>query len=189
MQKTKINVIAETSLLAGLAMILDLLTQPMSLGPWISFSFKMVPIFILAFRRGIKPAMLAGLIWGILQVAFGEAAGNWLNLTQGFLEYFVAFSFVGIGGLVKPWLDKAMTKKETFKGLSLIILGIFLGTISRYFIHFIAGIIFWGSYAPKGQSALLYSSIINGSSWLGETLACSIALWLLYPFINIFLKK
>ena len=38
----------EVALFATIAYILDLVTQPMSLGPWISLSFKMVPIFLLS---------------------------------------------------------------------------------------------------------------------------------------------
>ncbi|WP_019786259.1 energy-coupled thiamine transporter ThiT, partial [Streptococcus sobrinus] len=68
-----------------------------------------------------------------------------------------------------------------------MVVGVLIGSLARYCIHFIAGILFWGNYAPKGQSALLYSAIINGSSFLGETLACIVALLLLFPFIKKFL--
>ena len=36
--------------------------------PWISLSFKMVPIFLLSFRWGLKAGAMGGLIWGLLQV-------------------------------------------------------------------------------------------------------------------------
>ncbi|MGT2930686.1 energy-coupled thiamine transporter ThiT [Streptococcus dentasini] len=187
MQKTNVASIAEIALFAGLAMVLDIFTQPLSLGPWLSLSFKMVPIFILAFRRGTRPAVLAGLIWGILQVVTGQAAGGWLNLWQGFLEYFIAFSLIGLAGVIQPLFEQTLRKHQSLRSWTTMILGILVGSLSRYIVHFIAGIIFWGSYAPKGQSALIYSAIVNGSSWLGETLACIIALGLLFPFIKRFL--
>ena len=96
MSKTNIRPMIEVALFATIAYILDLVTQPMSLGPWISLSFKMVPIFLLSFRWGVKAGAMGGLIWGLLQVVTGQAAGGWLTLTQGFLEYFVAFSLIGI---------------------------------------------------------------------------------------------
>ncbi|AWN18503.1 energy-coupled thiamine transporter ThiT [Streptococcus sobrinus] len=187
MQRSHVAGLAEIAIFAGLAMVLDIFTQPLAIGPWISLSFKMTPIFLLAFRRGAKPAIMAGFIWGILQVALGQAAGGWLNLWQGFLEYFIAFSLIGFAGLIKPWLNQSLKKNQTVRSLSLMVVGVLIGSLARYCIHFIAGILFWGSYAPKGQSALLYSAIINGSSFLGETLACIVALLLLFPFIKKFL--
>ncbi|MHC3835371.1 energy-coupled thiamine transporter ThiT, partial [Streptococcus thermophilus] len=71
------------------------------------------------------------------------------------LEYFVAFSLIGISGVVKPALDKAIIQGKKLKSLVYITGGILLGGFSRYLIHFIAGVIFWGSYAPKGQSPYL----------------------------------
>ena len=89
MSKTTVRPMIEVALLATIAYILDLVTQPMSLGPWISLSFKMVPIFLLSFRWGVKAGAMGGFIWGLLQVVTGEAAGGWLTPIQGFLEYFV----------------------------------------------------------------------------------------------------
>jgi thiamine transporter len=42
--------------------------------------------------------------------------------------------------------------------------GIVFAGVGKYFCHFVAGVIYWGSYAPKGQSPVLYSLIINGGS-------------------------
>ena len=151
MSKTNIRPMIEVALFATIAYILDLVTQPMSLGPWISLSFKMVPIFLLSFRWGLKAGAMGGLIWGLLQVVTGQAAGGWLTLTQG---------------------------------LMVITEGILLGSFARYLIHFIAGVIFWGSYAPKGQSPYLYSFIVNSSSFLGETLASLIVFFALQRFLG-----
>ena len=184
MSKTNIRPMIEVALFATIAYILDLVTQPMSLGPWISLSFKMVPIFLLSFRWGVKAGAMGGLIWGLLQVVTGQAAGGWLTLIQGFLEYFVAFSLIGISGVVKPALDKAIKQGNKVKSLMVITEGILLGSFARYLIHFIAGIIFWGSYAPKGQSPYLYSFIVNSSSFLGETLASLIVFFALQRFLG-----
>lgn len=50
MSKTNIRPMIEVALFATIAYILDLVTQPMSLGPWISLSFKTVLWFLLFFR-------------------------------------------------------------------------------------------------------------------------------------------
>lgn len=184
MSTTNTRALVEVALFATMAYILDLLTQPMAIGPWISLSFKMVPIFILSFRWGPKYGALGGFLWGLLQVVTGQASGSWLSLTQGFLEYFVAFSLIGLSGLVKPQLDQALKQKRTWLTLFWLLAGILLGSLSRYLIHFIAGVIFWGSYAPSGQSAYLYSLIVNGSSFLGETIASLLVFLVLQSFLN-----
>ena len=77
MSKTNIRPMIEVALFATIAYILDLVTQPMSLGPWISLSFKMVPIFLLSFRWGLKLVLWAGLIWGL--TSSGDRTGSrWL---------------------------------------------------------------------------------------------------------------
>ena len=131
MSKTSIRPMIEVALFATIAYILDLVTQPMSIGPWISLSFKMVPIFLLSFRWGVGAGAMGGLIWGLLQVVTGQAAGGWLTLTQGFLEYFVAFSLIGISGVVKPALDKAIIQGKKLKSLvSILFLFILVLVIS-----------------------------------------------------------
>lgn len=127
MSKTSIRPMIDIALLATIAYILDLVTQPISLGPWISLSFKMVPIFLLSFRWGLKAGAMGRPYLGLLQVATGQAAGGWLTLTQGFLEYFVAFSLIGISGVVKPALDKAIIQGKKLKSLVYITGGILLG--------------------------------------------------------------
>lgn len=184
-----VRIMAEVALFATLSYLLDVFTQPMSLGPWVSVSFKMVPVFLLSFRWGTKAGLLAGFIWGVLQVVTGQATGGFLNLIQGFLEYFIAFALIGLAGLVMPVIQKAIKSEEKIKTTSYILLGLLIGSLSRYFIHFMAGIIFWGSYAPEGQSALLYSLTINGLSWLGEFTACLLVFLILLNFLPRLLKR
>ena len=77
--------------------------------------------------------------------------------------------------------DKPASKQnEGKKVLAYIILATFIGSFARYFCHFIAGIIFWGQYAPKGQSAVLYSLIVNGSTMLGSFILCTVLLIFLF---------
>lgn len=189
MRHNNTQVLAEIALFATIAFVLDILTQPLSIGPWISLSFKMVPIFILTFRRGIKAGSLAGFLWGLLQVVTGQAASGFLNLTQGFLEYFVAFALIGTAGLVKPLIDNSYQQSKKVQTLAYTLIGILIGSLSRYIIHFIAGMIFWGSYAPKGTSVFAYSLTVNSASFLGETIVCILTIWLLQPLMHTFLIK
>ena len=91
---------------------------------------------------------------------------------------------IGLSGIVKPTLDKAIRDKKRVQTLTYITVGVVLGGFARYLIHYIAGVIFWGSYAPEGQSAYLYSLIVNSSSFLGETIASLIVFFILQEFLG-----
>jgi thiamine transporter len=159
----------EIAIFAALALLLDLLPS-LKIATAVSISFSMVPIFIMCFRWGVKGGALSGLLWGLLQLATGTA--YILTALQTFIEYIVAFAFIGFGGIFSQSIKTNLANNN----LSLII-----GSFARYFWHFIAGIIFWGSYAPKGMSALWYSFSMNGISMVGSLIACLIILSLLIP--------
>lgn len=189
MYRNKYQMVIEISLFAALALVLDIFTQPFKFGPWISFSFKMLPIFIVTFRWGMKAGMLSGLIWGLLQIVSGQASGGILTPLQAFIEYFIAFSMIGSAGIMKPFIISPSNKNNKFLTYLYILLGVMIGSAGRYFCHFVAGIIFWGQYAPKNISPIYYSAIINGSSWLSETISCVLVLFLLQPLMMKFINN
>lgn len=188
MRNTNLQAMIESAILAAFAMVIDILPLSIKLPTGGSISFAMIPIFIIAYRWGFKSAFLGGLVWGLLQIVVGDA--YILTPVQAFIEYFIAFAFIGFAGLFYRPIQKALLtsnennleqsslgsrkdkpsskQNEGKKVLAYIILATFIGSFARYFCHFIAGIIFWGQYAPKGQSAVLYSLIVNGSTMIGS---------------------
>ena len=56
-----------------------------------------IPIFIVAFRWGLKGGLLSGFLWGILQVATGEA--YILTPLQGFIDYAIGLYGLGFAGI------------------------------------------------------------------------------------------
>lgn len=176
MRTTKLQPLIETAILAALAFIIDLLPS-IKLGPWISISFAMVPVFILSFRWGLKYGLMSGFLWGLLQVIFGDA--YILHWFQFIVEYFVAFAFVGFAGIFMRQIQENFAKGNKGKGFMYVTLATFVGSFARYLIHYIAGIVFWGSYAPEGQPVWMYSLVLNGPAGLGSFLFCLIVLILL----------
>lgn len=174
-KKLSLQAMMEAAIFAAFALILDLLPS-IKLSPAISISFAMVPIFIVAFRWGVKAGAATGLIWGLLQLIFDP----WVvSPVQAVMEYVFAFSFIGAAGIVAPAVRKAIQENARGKLFSLLAAGILLGSIARYVWHFFAGMIFFGQYAPKGQSAFMYSLIANGTSGLGSAILCTVVLSLL----------
>ena len=176
MKSNRLRILMEVAIFAVISLILDLFIP----STWaFSMSFKMLPVIIVAFRRGIIPGVLSGFLWGFLQFAVGNAVI--LSVLQFFLEYFVAFAFIGFSGIVSKPLQQTIRKtpEKKFKQILIASTGLIIGSFARYVIHFIAGFIFWGEYAPEGQNAILYSFIVNISAFASETLTTLFVLILL----------
>ena len=167
----------EASIFAAMALVLDLLPsiKPM---PNISISFAMVPVFIVAFRWGVKTGFISGLLWGILQILTGDA---WIvTPVQGFIEYFVAFSCIGFAGFLSAMVQKAAASGNRKKLVATILAGTFVGSLFRYFWHFIAGVIFFANYAREaGKTPVVYSLFINGTTMFFTFILCSVVLGIL----------
>ncbi|WP_176107993.1 energy-coupled thiamine transporter ThiT [Bacillus cereus] len=178
MRNTNLQAMIESAILAAFALIIDILPLSIKLPTGGSISFAMIPIFIIAYRWGFKSAFLGGLIWGLLQIVVGDAII--VTPIQVIIEYFVAFAFIGFAGLFYKPIQQTLMNNQRKKTIAYIIFATFIGSFARYFWHFIAGIIFWGQYAPKGQSAILYSLIVNGSTMLASFALCTVLLLLLF---------
>ncbi len=173
-RKTRITTIVEIALFAALSMALDYFIP--SIGG-LKISFKMLPVIILALRRGLLPGVLGGLLWGVLQILLGEATV--LGAVQVIVEYILAFSAVGLAGLFRAAVQKTLyTEGARSKTLLYGSVATFIGSLARYVFHFIAGFWFWSEYAPEGMSPVVYSIVVNGKDFLVET-ACTIVIFVL----------
>lgn len=153
----------EVAIFTALALVLDII-------PFLKFkiwpaggsiSFAMIPIFIVAFRWGLKGGLVSGFLWGILQIAVGDA--YILNFWQGAIEYGFAFMALGFAGVFASPAQHAFKQEETKKSFIYIALGVLLGTGLRFIAHFFAGVIFFSDAAPEGQSAWIYSLVYNST--------------------------
>ncbi|WP_156154031.1 energy-coupled thiamine transporter ThiT [Domibacillus tundrae] len=95
---------------------------------------------------------------------------SFLAYRQRKIEYFIAFSFVGLAGLLA---SRSLSARS-------IVLAVLLGCLARYFWHFIAGWVYFAKYAPEGMPAALYSLIVNGGTALLTFVLCAIVLVLLW---------
>ncbi|MBY5035564.1 energy-coupled thiamine transporter ThiT [Streptococcus gallolyticus] len=165
MSKTNLRTLAEIAIFSALALILDkipLYTMPQG-G---SVSLVMLPILLLALRHGFSTGILSGLIVGTVQLFFG---GYFLNIIQVFLDYALSYAGIGFAGL----LAKQLKQQKSFqKQILTLTLAGFLGASIRFLGNFLAGIIFYGDYAPKGTPVWIYSLTYNLSYILPSTVIC-----------------
>ncbi len=108
MRNTNLQAMIESAILATFALIIDILPLSIKIPTGGSVSFAMIPIFIIAYRWGFKMAFLGGLIWGLLQIVFGDA--YILTPIQAVIEYFIAFAFIGFAGLFYRSIQKSHFK-------------------------------------------------------------------------------
>lgn len=167
MKRNKTLFLVEVAVFTALAFLLDLVSSFVFSRIWPeggSVSIAMVPIFIMAYRWGIKGGVLTGFLLGLLQFVLGYS--QIYTLVQGFVDYFVAFSVVGLAGIFTAQIKQAVQQQQKGKWITFVTIGIFVGSLLRFLAHFYSGIVFFGEYAPKGQSVALYSLIYNGTYML-----------------------
>lgn len=177
---SKTRVWVEGTVLAALAMVLSFI--PLKIGASFSISLGQIALTVFAVRRGVKPGLLAGLIWGLLHFPLGDV--YYLSIPQVLIEYILAYLFVGFAGVYAPKIRECV-KKGNKKGLKkYLILSGLVGAAARYFWHFVAGWVFWGDYVQWGLSPVVYSLVMNAASGLATGAVAIVALLIIadiYP--------
>ena len=168
--RTRTRMLCEGAIMVALAQILSYI-KIMELPNGGSLPPAMFPILLFAVRWGLKDGLLAGFVFGLLQLIFdGAYAWGWQSML---LDYLVAFPPLGLAGL--------------FKGKKWgIFAGTVLGCLGRFIVHFISGITIYRIYAPTEilgtvfDEPNLYSLVYNGSYMLPNTILALAIAGLLY---------
>src|SRR5437870_16189 len=126
---------------------------------------SMVPVFLLALRRGPRVGIVGGVAFGLVALVQDLYSGVEVIFypAQVILDYPLAFGLLGLAGFFQK----------------IPILGVGLGVAARFCSHFVSGVLFFARYAPAGVSPFVYSEVYNGGfliSWFGITAALMIAL-------------
>lgn len=156
-KKWTVRMLANAALCISLAFILSYIRlYKLPQGGSITLA-SMLPIFMFAYAYGVGPGMLVGMGYGILQ--FIQDA-YFVHPIELLLDYPLAFAMLGLAGLTRFSHDWDLLP------------GIALGTLCRFLCAFIAGVVFFGSYAPEGQNVLVYSAVYNGFYLIPEAVIC-----------------
>lgn len=108
---------------------------------------SMIPILIIAFMYGPQVGCLTGFLYGMITFIMDPYI---LQPVQVLFDYPLPFTALGLAGFFKS------------DHLPQRLCGVTLSVFVRFLCHFISGVAFFGSYAPKGMSPWLYSLSING---------------------------
>ncbi|MGY0692156.1 energy-coupled thiamine transporter ThiT [Virgibacillus sp. FSP13] len=179
MKEKRTLFLIEVAIFTALALALDL-APFLSFKIWAqggSISLAMIPVFIVAFRWGLKGGLLSGFLWGVLQVALGT--GYILYFWQGLLDYAVAFTVIGFAGIFAKPIQHAVKEGNTATSITYILTGVFLGSMLRFIAHFAAGVVFFES-AVDGMNVWIYSLLYNISYIIPSFIICTIAVFFLF---------
>ena len=125
---------------------------------------SMVPIVLISLFYGPQVGFLTGFLFGIINFMVDPFA---LHPVQVLFDYPLPFMAIGIVGYFRG---------RNIKG---ILVGVVLAMFASFACHFISGVVFFGSYAPKGTSVYLYSLIYNGSYLSAETIITCVIIGML----------
>lgn len=146
-----------------------------------SVSLDMLPILVLALRRGAVPGVVTGALYGLLNYTIDPVAI--VHWAQFILDYAVAYGLVGLAGLgSQSWRQRVVSSPVAAS----VIAGAFAlaAMFARFGAHFLSGIVFFGAYAPAGQPVALYSLIYN-ATYMGPSAAlCLIAALIVLPVLE-----
>ncbi len=195
--RKEIIIIVEIAILVGIAVVLDIIFGILSKGlfPWGgSISPAMLPIFILAYRRGVKVGLFSGFIFAVLQLmttgmfsasviaAIPESTifgPKWVNLIMVyFLDYLIPFTLLGLAGLFKNSLSQ----------LKPFFIGMIFASFIRYLSHGLSGVLIWSGYTEwfneefnANVSPFVYSFIVyNLPYMLGSLIFCMLVGFVLF---------
>lgn len=176
MDNNRNRVFIEGAIMIAVAQILSLL--PTGIGSSFSISIGSIPIILFALRHGWPKGLVVGLAYGLFKIAIGDV--YWLHFVQGLIEYTIPYTCLGLAGIFSQPLKQQMTIKNTNRTRQIIIAASLLAIIVRYFWHFLAGVLYWGEFAPEGWSPLVFSAVFNGASALATAEVVIIVLVFLY---------
>lgn len=140
---------------------------------------SMAPIIYIAMVYDFGWAVAVAIAYSLLQMVTGgfypPPAGDLFSyVLEILLDYVIAFGVLSLAGVFL----KMFKNRVVGIGVSTAIV-IFL----RFVCHFLSGILVWQSFAPEGQSPMIYSLFYNGSYMSIELLITTVVMVLLSKFI------
>ena len=176
------KIIVEIAIFASIALALDYLQGGLWRGVFVnggSIGLSMIPIIIIAYRRGFIASFSVGIIVSLLQMLGGiyVISSTWYNaFIQIALDYVLTFPAVALSGLFYLSFKKANTVKQRIFYLTI---GTIIGGLAKFFLHFLAGILFWKNFDFQG-GFVLYSLIYNGSYMLPNIIISTLLIIILF---------
>ena len=142
---------------------------------------QMLPILIFAYRHGPGYGMGAALTASLIQLLLGLENFSYITpvwysiVALALFDYVIAYSSFGIVGFLKNKLDYKTA----------MVLGAVIGSVIRYFCHFISGFTVWTAFELPTAAGVIYSASYNASYMIPETIVLVTATYYLCSTIDL----
>lgn len=171
---SKTQKLVEAAMLLALAMILSYI-KVYELPQGGSITLEMLPIVVLALRQGTKMGCFGGFVFGLLQMILGFSNVLYCQTLIAMigcilLDYLLAFTVLGLA----PVFEKMTSNKIVGYVLGAVIVGLL-----RFVCSFLSGWLLWGSYAPEGMGAVVYSFTYNASYMIPNIIILAVVIAIL----------
>lgn len=214
--KTQTKRLTESAMLLAVALVLELCSKmfipEMPFGGQVTLA-SMLPVVLISYRHGVKWGLVSGLCYAMLEMALGAKTvaaafqpgyfGDGVQLLRAFtmciLDYVVAFTLLGLGGLFRNKLEKPGTA---------LLCGSLVALGGRYLAHILSGYILFAGYAEwfftqEGFPAwganlvaalspemlgMVYSVVYNGMYMIPEMIVTAVVAVLLARVPKIVMK-
>ncbi|SMC55887.1 energy-coupled thiamine transporter ThiT [Papillibacter cinnamivorans] len=163
-RKNTYRALTETAILLALATVLSLLKLFELPNGGSATPASMLPVIIVGIRWGKKWGFGAAIVYSFLQFFTGFYAISPMALV---LDYLVAFGVLGFSGFFYG------------KKYGLILAAPICGTL-RFVVHWISGVVVWGSTLPADMPLWQGSLIYNATYMVPEIIVTTVAAALIY---------
>ncbi len=200
--KIKTKRLTESAMLLAVAIVLELAAKlfipEMPFGGQVTI-VSMLPVVLISYRHGVKWGFAASFAYALLEMAlgaktvsaaflpgyFGDGTMIWNALLMCLLDYVLAFTVLGLGGIFRDRIENRGTA---------LACGSLIALSARYLCHIVSGYILFRGYAQwyftqegfpawgsrlvenLGPTALgiVYSVVYNGMFMIPEILCTTV---------------
>ena len=175
MNKKHLQALCESAVLIALAFGLSFVEIQLGASGG-SINFTMLPLLILAYRRGAAWGIGSGAVFGFIKCLVG--GGLVWGLPSVLLDYVIAYAVVGVAGFF-------------MKNMKLLEVGAVIGCVARYAIHTLSGVVLYAITVPTEVALLgtfsdpiIYSLAYNAVYMVPSSVVCVALLALLRPALK-----
>lgn len=158
----KLITLVECALFVAAALVLDLFKlYEMPNGG--SIKLVMIPLIIIALRRGVKWGTFSSMVYLVISIILGREAIFYPGSTMTIIvvcilfDYVFAYAVIGLAPLI------AKLFKNRVLGYSV---AAFTVCLVRFISHFISGVTIWADWSNGTKGGILYSITYNGAYML-----------------------
>ena len=165
--------LTEASVMIALATVLSICKLvEMPYGGSVTLA-SMLPILVVSYRHGVGVGLLSGSVYAVIQQLLGMNNLSYFTTWQSIvavmlLDYLVAFTAVGLGGILKSRIGIKSASAPVKQKIELAA-GMLLVCVIRYACHVISGATVWAGLSIPDGAALVYSIGYNATYMIPET--------------------